>query len=139
MTKDLTQMSRAELLEFTKKANELLEKQEEKAIQDLIIEIKRLALENEISIDEVVKRLGGSRAPTGETKTRKKSTVRPQFAHPENNTITWTGRGRTPPWVLTHVKTDKLDRLNPEHQAKLDEIRIENYDNDDSDEESNDE
>lgn len=138
MTKDITQMSRAELIEFTKQANKLLEEQKEKAIQDLVAEIKSLAMENEISIDEVVKRLGGNVASTvTPTKTRKKSTVRPQFAHPENNTITWTGRGRTPAWVLTHVGTDNLDRLDPAHQAKLDEIRIEDYDNDD--EESDDE
>jgi DNA-binding protein H-NS len=32
------------------------------------------------------------------TKTRK--AVAPKYAHPENKTVTWTGRGRKPRWVL---------------------------------------
>jgi DNA-binding protein H-NS len=33
---------------------------------------------------------------------RKKTFVAAKYRHPENAALTWTGRGRTPKWVLEH-------------------------------------
>jgi DNA-binding protein H-NS len=34
----------------------------------------------------------------GSTK-KKRSKVEPRYAHPDNSSLTWTGRGRSPQWV----------------------------------------
>ena len=35
-----------------------------------------------------------------EEKSKKKSKVAAKYTHPEDPTLTWTGRGRTPKWVM---------------------------------------
>jgi DNA-binding protein H-NS len=55
----------------------------------------------------------------------KKSNVRAKYQHPNDPTLTWTGRGRSAPsWVLEYLGLDKLDRQNPEHMEKLKELEI---------------
>lgn len=122
MTKDLSQMTYAELVELTKQAESMMNEQRILALEAVIVQIKELAEDNKISLDDIITKLSDSRPATA--KTSQKSSVKPQFAHPENPSLTWSGRGRTPVWVLEYVGTDKLDRLNTEHQAKLDQIRV---------------
>ena len=43
----------------------------------------------------------------GEEKSKKKSKVAAKYAHPENPTLTWTGRGRTPKWVDAALASGK--------------------------------
>ncbi|WP_444668457.1 H-NS histone family protein [Cereibacter changlensis] len=41
-----------------------------------------------------------------------KAPVAPKYRHPENDTITWSGRGRQPDWIKSHVASGKsLDDL----------------------------
>lgn len=122
MTQDLSKMTYAELVELTKQAESMMNEQRAVVLEAVVVQIKELAEDNKISLDDIIAKLGG-RVPAA-AKTDQKSSVKPQFAHPENRSLTWSGRGRTPVWVLDYVGTDKLDRLNTEHQAKLDQIRV---------------
>jgi DNA-binding protein H-NS len=65
-----------------------------------LVKIKALAAESGYSLDELLKpaRAPRSLAVTGE-KTDKRSSVEAKFAHPENASVTWTGRGKAPKWV----------------------------------------
>lgn len=36
-----------------------------------------------------------------------RSPVAPKYRHPENPELTWTGRGRKPAWVVTHLDAGK--------------------------------
>lgn len=38
---------------------------------------------------------------------RKGGTVAPKYAHPENPSLTWTGRGRKPRWVQENLDAGK--------------------------------
>ena len=41
-----------------------------------------------------------------------KAPVAPKYRHPENDTIAWSGRGRQPDWIKSHVASGKsLDDL----------------------------
>ena len=122
MTKDLSQMTYAELVELTRQAESMMKEQRAEALEAVVAQIKELAEANKLSLDDIIAKLGGSKPATA--KADQKSNVKPQFAHPENPSLTWSGRGRTPVWVLEYVGTDKLDRLDTDHQAKLDEIRV---------------
>jgi DNA-binding protein H-NS len=122
MTKDLSQMTYAELVELTRQAESMMKEQRAEALEAVVAQIKDLAEANKLSLDDIIAKLGGSKPANA--KADQKSNVKPQFAHPENPSLTWSGRGRTPVWVLEYVGTDKLDRLDTDHQAKLDEIRV---------------
>lgn len=52
-----------------------------------------------------------------------RSQVKPKYRDNEGNE--WTGRGRAPAWVLAYVGVESLDKKNPSHQKKLDELLIE--------------
>ena len=40
-------------------------------------------------------------------KERKRSTVAAKYCHPENSSLTWTGRGRQPKWVAEALAAGK--------------------------------
>lgn len=122
MSKDLSGMSYAELVELTQHAEKLMKEQRAEALEDVVNKIKELADSNKLSLEEIIAKLNGGK--TSGARNTQSSSVKPQFAHPENPALTWSGRGRTPSWVLDYVGTDKLDRIDPMHQAKLDEIRL---------------
>ena len=43
---------------------------------------------------------------------RKKTTAKPKYAHPEDASVTWSGRGRKPRWIEDALKSGKsLDDL----------------------------
>jgi DNA-binding protein H-NS len=122
MTKDLSGMTYAELVELTRQAEAMMKEQRAEALDAVVAQIKELAESHKLSLEDIISKLGGSKSSG--PKSAQTSSVKPQFAHPENPSLTWSGRGRTPAWVLEYVGTDKLDRLSTEHQAKLDEIRV---------------
>jgi DNA-binding protein H-NS len=48
----------------------------------------------------------------GDKVKRTRSPIKPKYAHPENASVTWTGRGRKPKWVLDALASGKsLDDL----------------------------
>ncbi|QFT99997.1 H-NS histone family protein (plasmid) [Roseovarius sp. THAF8] len=53
----------------------------------------------------------------------KRSNVKPKYRDANGNE--WTGRGHAPAWVLAYVGVESLDKKNPSHQKKLDELLIE--------------
>jgi DNA-binding protein H-NS len=117
MSKDLTQMSYAELLEVQKTAEKLIAEQRENTILEVVSNIRREAEANSLEIEEIVARLSG-----GSGKIATKSA--PKYAHPENESVSWTGRGRAPAWVLEYVGVPKLNKEDPAQVAKLDELLI---------------
>lgn len=51
------------------------------------------------AIEEAAKSHGFNLAELTGSKPRKTGTVAPKYAHPDDPTLTWTGRGRKPKWV----------------------------------------
>jgi DNA-binding protein H-NS len=44
----------------------------------------------------------------GSKPSRKRTPVAPKFAHPENKSITWSGRGRKPKWVEAALESGQM-------------------------------
>jgi DNA-binding protein H-NS len=43
----------------------------------------------------------------GKASKRSRSSVAPKYAHPENASLTWTGRGRKPKWIVEALNAGK--------------------------------
>lgn len=72
-----------------------------------------------LEIEDVINTYPGVRI---EKSPVRKTTVRIKYRDEKGHE--WTGRGRTPRWVLKHVGVEKLDRNSPEQMAKLKELEI---------------
>jgi DNA-binding protein H-NS len=90
----LDEMSLEELVNLKNKANQLIYiKQEEQKLK-LLEEFKQRASRMGLSFDEVVVGSGYS------ARKSKGSKVPPKYRHPNDPEMTWTGRGRTPLWIV---------------------------------------
>jgi len=123
MSENLKQLSYAELVELNRQAEILINEQRNEALKSVVEKVMELAEANKLPIEDVVGKLVEA-VPGSVKRTRKSSNVEPRFAHPENPSLTWTGRGRAPRWVLDYIGSDRLDRHNAEHQSKMQEIAI---------------
>lgn len=116
---DLDQMDLNELVALRQKidaAQEVMLKKKKRAAQD---QIREIASDLNISVAELISGM----PEAAETDKRTKTKLKPQFRSTDG-TEEWSGRGRTPRWVLEYVGVEKLVRDNEEHAAKLEELRI---------------
>ena len=91
-TTNLEQMSLADL--------KVLQKDIEKAIKTF--EARKLA-EARAALEEKARELGVSlEAILGSKPSRVSSSAAPKYRNPENASLTWSGRGRTPKWIADH-------------------------------------
>lgn len=59
-------------------------------------------------LEEKAREMGFSLAELGgATVGRKPTPAAPKYRHPDNPTITWTGRGRKPKWIAEHIAAGK--------------------------------
>lgn len=83
----------------------------EKAIKHFESRKKREALS---AVEETAKSMGFTLVELfeGSSMSRKKISVAPKYIHPENDQLTWSGRGRKPRWVLEYLSAGRsLDDL----------------------------
>lgn len=101
---DLTTLSLDELLSLQKTVAAEIEhrKVAEKAKAEQ--EIRSLASKYGLSVQ-----IAGAKAPKA---TKKVGTVAPKYRHPQDSSLTWTGRGRSPVWVAEwKAKHGSLDSI----------------------------
>ena len=98
-------------------AMEAMMKKKRRAAQD---QIRELAAGLQISVGELLSDMPEA-SEVGDKKPKTK--LKPKYRNADC-TEEWSGRGRTPKWVLEYVGVEKLDRDDPEHVAKLDELEI---------------
>lgn len=92
---DLSIMSRNELEELRKEVDKALADYETKQRQAALAEAQRVAQERGYSLDQLLGKKNG----------RKKTAPQPpRYQHPENPSLTWSGRGRQPVWVKEHIE-----------------------------------
>ncbi|MCH8490128.1 MAG: H-NS histone family protein [Oceanicaulis sp.] len=89
----LTEMSERELtdleLAIQKERKSRAKRKQQEAARELIA----IARKHNLPLDEIVQ--------AAKSKTTK---GKPRFQHPEKPTLTWTGQGRKPKWVVEHIK-----------------------------------
>ncbi|WP_116085906.1 H-NS family nucleoid-associated regulatory protein [Tropicimonas sp. IMCC34011] len=87
--------SRKELEEMRAQIDAEMEKALERDRREALDAVEKTAQKYGWTLDELI---GGRKK--GKAATAKKS--RPKYAHPENPSMTWTGRGRRPQWIKDH-------------------------------------
>ena len=88
---DISEISTAELKDLLEKIPSELKRRERSERVNLLRDLEKIAAERGYSLADIV----------GSTDSMpKKSTVSAKFKHPDNPSITWSGRGRKPQWVV---------------------------------------
>ena len=103
MTFDLTNLSRQELLKLQRDVEKAIATFEERSKRDALAALEAHAKELGFGLSEL---LGAS-----STKTRKSASAK--YAHPDNPSLTWSGRGRKPRWFSDAVSQG----VSPESMA----------------------
>lgn len=89
----LEKMSIKELKELRNKIDKVMRSKHDKERADLRNRVKQLAENAGFSISDLFGGKGGKRGP-----------VSAKFAHPDDPSLTWSGRGRMPKWLSEKVK-----------------------------------
>lgn len=95
---DLMQASRADLMKLTADLESALKDSEQKVRKDTLEELKRVAQQNGYQLQD----LFGD--PTAAKGGKGKAAPEAKYRHPENESLTWSGRGRQPEWVKSHIE-----------------------------------
>lgn len=92
---NLQEMSYSELAEHKALVEAKMDAKKEEEKASVIEEMKAFAKDKGFDFDEL----------TGGKKQRKK--ISPKYKHPENPSLTWTGMGRKPKWLVEAVESGK--------------------------------
>lgn len=93
-----------ELEELSLKELRQLQAKVERAISSYEDRKRREALS---AVESTAREFGFNLAELTGNKPSRAGTVAPKYANPEDGTMTWTGRGRKPRWVVEHLKKGK--------------------------------
>lgn len=99
MNINLAPLSIAELEQLIADANTLIEKKKNESIRNARAEIERIAKEAGVTVEELV----GISKPGKAV--RKPAAVK--FRHPEDSSLTWSGRGKRPNWLQAELAKGK--------------------------------
>jgi DNA-binding protein H-NS len=94
---DVSTMNADELKRLADAVNDQMKQRKKKEFDAKMSEILRLAAE--IGVEVSFPGLKNERTKSGKT-----GSVAPKFIHPTDAQLTWTGRGRKPLWVDSHLK-----------------------------------
>lgn len=97
---DISSLSLVELKQLHKQIPAEIVRREEQEKKKVLDEVKALAEAHGFSIDQLL--------AAKDAKVRVSKPVAVKYRHPENQALTWTGRGRKPQWVeawLGHGRT----------------------------------
>lgn len=119
---DLSTLSLSELNKLQTQVSREIARRTQTAKRDLLKEIKKMAEEKGLSLDEVLHEAGGTEKPATRRRgpgRRKAGAAKkvggklpPKYRHPENAEIQWSGHGRRPQWAIDWLAAGKsLDDL----------------------------
>ena len=94
MTTNLDEMSLVELKAIQSAVSRTIATFEVRRKAEALAALEEIARAQGYSFADLV----GGRLP------RKRAAVAPKYAHPENKSITWSGRGRRPKWVEAAIQ-----------------------------------
>ena len=95
---DLQTMSLEELKRLRKEVEKSIETYEARQLADARQKLEAYAKEIGVKLEDV---LGAPK------KSAKRAPVAPKYRHPENPSLTWSGRGRKPQWFIDALATGK--------------------------------
>lgn len=97
---NLEEMSLTELKDLQKATAAAIHSSEERRIAEARIKLEAVAREFGVKLEDIV----GS-ASKGKGKAKSRSAIAPKFRHPEDPTLTWSGRGRRPAWFVLALES----------------------------------
>ena len=89
---NLDEMELSELKALKKQLAKEIANFEQRERKEAIAAVRDFASERGFNLDELMV----------DFKKRPRAKVEPKYAHPENPSLTWSGRGRRPKWVVAH-------------------------------------
>lgn len=117
MTLKLSGLSLKELISLRSKVETAIQKLETTNLSKARAEAAKLAKEYGIPLEALVEKdllTKSEKTKTAKTSKTRKSVkkVPPKYWHPDNHSLTWTGRGLKPKWVVSLLENGvKLDDL----------------------------
>lgn len=93
---DLTQVSVSELRELLVAIPAEIRKREAQEKKAILNEVRELAKARGYALEDLV----GTGAASAAEGTVAKRTIPPKYRHPKDPSLTWTGRGRKPAWLV---------------------------------------
>jgi len=100
---DLSTLTVAQLRELQQKIPQELKKRESKEKGAVLGKLKALAQAHGYSLEQLLEKEAVAKA---------QRTVKVKYRHPQDASLTWTGRGRTPKWVAQwQAEGGKLENL----------------------------
>jgi DNA-binding protein H-NS len=87
---DLSSMSKSELKSLRKKVDKAIEDYDAQKKREALAALKEEAQKHGFKLDDLVQETSGKKG-------RRVSVAK--YAHPENPSMTWTGKGRQPNWI----------------------------------------
>ena len=128
----ITKMSLKELVEVNNLVSSLITEKQTEARDDLLTEFEKMAQAVGLSLGDVVKDIASDILPGMPPETRpeseaskpprKRASPKPQYRNPEDESLTWSGRGRKPIWIADYLKARDWQELpkdpEPSEEAK---------------------
>jgi DNA-binding protein H-NS len=102
----LLKAERADLLALQKNVEKALHESQANERKDVLEALRQAAGKHGFTLDQL---LGTG---VGAAKSAGKARGEAKYAHPDNRSLTWSGRGRNPAWMTDHIrKGGKKDDL----------------------------
>ncbi len=95
---DLNSMNLEDLKQLQKDVVKAIEGYEERRRQDALVAVRAKARELGFTLNDLI----GAPIKTGS-----KAKHPPKYRHPENRSLTWSGRGRQPAWLSEAIEAGK--------------------------------
>ena len=99
MKTDLKSMTRKELEKLKADVEKELSRTIERDKKAALVAAQKAAREHGFALDEVTDGQRSTRATKRRKTAPKKSAGAPKYMHPDNPSVTWTGKGRQPKWI----------------------------------------
>lgn len=104
---ELSKLSITELRRLKVRVEAEIARRTDSTKRDLLKKIHKMASDAGLSLNELVSKSAAPAASTPRAKREErkavagkaKTKVPPKYQHPDNTSLTWTGRGRQPAWV----------------------------------------
>lgn len=101
---DISTLSTPELKELLQAIPSEIKRREKTEKTRIRKELEALAAKSGYSLDELF-------GESSEKVARLKAPVAIKYRHPQDSSLTWTGRGRQPKWVVEYLATGTLEQL----------------------------
>lgn len=103
MNINLAPLSIRELEQLITDATTLIEKKKAESIKNAKAEVEKIAADAGVSIEELLGLTSSNSGAGG--KVRKPAAIK--FRHPQDASLTWTGRGKRPNWLQAELAKGK--------------------------------